>query len=102
MRGETPDLAPASVALAGLLGWGEPVSAQVWAQTSAPSNWWSAGASSAAGDTLVGAAYGGGIYPATNAGADWIQTRAPATNWTSVASSADGTKLVAVVEGGEI
>jgi hypothetical protein len=75
-----------------------------WAQTSAPSNIWSAIATSADGTKLAAAAgsFGavGAIYTSTNSGATWAQTSARVTNWFSIASSADGNKLAAAVIGG--
>jgi len=72
--------------------------AQTWIQqTNAPSTNWTAVASSADGNKLVAAAYGGLIYTSTNSGDTWTQcTNAPDEGWESVASSADGTTLVAV------
>jgi hypothetical protein len=72
-----------------------PAFAQVWMQTSAPTNHWAAVSSSADGSKLVAVAKGGPIYTSRDSGATWMATSAPNTNWTSVASSADGTKLVA-------
>lgn len=78
-----------------------PVAAQNWTQTSAPSNRWYSVASSADGRKLVAVAntgppnFGGQIYTSTNSGATWRATSAPDTNWYCVATSADGEKLVA-------
>jgi len=75
-----------------------PALAQTWtASTNAPNQEWWAVASSADGEKLVAAIYGGGIYTSTNAGQTWISNNVPKRQWYSVASSADGTKLVAVV-----
>ena len=71
-----------------------PASAQSWSQTSAPTNAWTAVASSTDGSHLV-AVGGHFIYTSTDYGSTWVSNNAPAVNWTSVASSADGTKLVA-------
>jgi hypothetical protein len=84
--------------LAGNLGG---TAGQNW-QTSGPSAFWSAIASSADGTKLVATTYGGAIYTATNyytssnSSIVWM-TRATSQNWSSVASSADGTRLVATV-----
>ena len=91
-------------ALGALLPVVNPAFAQTWTQTSAPSNLWTAVASSADGRTLVVTAgdFGGDgqIYSSTNSGDTWIPTSAPATNWQAVTSSADGTKLAASGSGG--
>ncbi len=71
---------------------------QSWiASTNAPNIEWWAVASSADGQKLVAAVYGGGIYTSTNAGLTWVSNNAPSRQWYSIASSADGTKLVAVI-----
>jgi hypothetical protein len=77
-----------------------PVSAQIWTPTGAPTNYWNSIASSADGAKLVAAVYAGGIYTSTNSGTTWTLTSAPSDGgvdsaWESVASSADGSKLVA-------
>ncbi len=69
-------------------------SAQTWLQTSAPTNAWTAVASSADGTSLV-AAGAHFIYTSTDYGSTWISNNALNTSWTSVASSADGSRLVA-------
>jgi hypothetical protein len=56
---------------------------------------WSAIASSADGNRLVAAAYGGQLYTSADAGTTWT-ARASSRNWFAVASSSDGIKLVAV------
>src|SRR5436190_15739008 len=72
---------------------------QTWTQTSAPSNFWFALASSADGRTLVAAIGGGGgqngpVFVSTNSGASWSPTDGSSTTYrASVASSADGTRL---------
>jgi len=76
-----------------------PLSAQTWTLTSAPTTAWTSVASSADGSKLVAAANGGGIYTSTDSGATWTLTSAPNARWISVASSADGTKLAAVLQG---
>ena len=82
------------------------LSAQVWTQTSAPTNTWMAIASSADGTKLVAVAGGqfatGPIYSSTNAGGNWLLTSAPTSHWNAVASSANGSKLSAVAYGGRI
>jgi len=71
-----------------------PVFAQTWTQTSAPTNYgWTSVASSADGTKLVAVGYFS-IYTSTNSGVTWI-SNAPSADWISVASSADGNKLVA-------
>ena len=79
-----------------------PVSAQIWTLTSAPTKTWSSVVSSADGSELVAAVNSGRIYTSTNSGATWTQTSAANASWTCVASSADGSELVAVVNGGRI
>jgi hypothetical protein len=80
-----------------------PLSAQTWTQTSAPTDVWTSIACSADGSRLVAAdATVNQIYTSTNYGTTWTQSGAPNTNWTCVASSADGTNLVATVDGGGI
>ena len=85
-------------------------SGTTWAQTSAPTNYWTSVASSADGARLVAVAApqwvwngtnydsvgDGTIYRSLDSGAIWTRTSAPTNYWTSVASSADGAKLVAV------
>ena len=72
---------------------------QTWTQTSAPTNYWYALASSADGHTLVAAVGGGGgqggpIFTSTNSGATWTPADGAHTTYrASVASSADGTRL---------
>lgn len=73
-----------------------------WTQTSAPSNFWSAVASSADGTKLAAAASGDGIYTSVNSGTTWTETAAPTGNWSALASSADGVKLVAALAGDAI
>jgi len=70
-----------------------------WIQSGAPSNNWSAVASSTDGTKLVAAASGDFIYTSTNSGFDWNVTSAPSNSWAAVASSADGTKLFAAANG---
>src|SRR6266851_4148873 len=78
---------------------GNLASAQTWTQTSAPSNYWYALASSADGRTLVAAIGGGGgqngpVFVSTNSGVSWSTAEGASTTYrASVASSADGTKL---------
>jgi hypothetical protein len=84
----------------GLFAAMNPVPAQIWTPTGAPTNYWNTIASSADGTKLVAAIYSG-IYTSTNSGAAWKLTPAPSgggfdSAWESVASSADGSKLVAV------
>lgn len=77
------------------------VCAQVWIQTSAPSNRWYSVATSADGTKMAAVvnnsspSFTGQIYCSTNSGATWATTSASDTNWTSIASSADGAKLAA-------
>lgn len=72
----------------------ETASAQIWTQTGAPSNTWSAVTISQDGTRLV-AVGGHVIYTSTNYGSTWVSNNAPNTvSWVSVAGSADGTKLV--------
>jgi photosystem II stability/assembly factor-like uncharacterized protein len=74
-----------------------PLPAQIWTPTSAPTNAWASVAGSADGSKLVAAVNGGGIYTSTNSGATWTLTSALGwPRWTCVASSADGTILAAV------
>lgn len=83
------------------------VFAQVWTQTSAPTNnSWQSIASSADGNTLVavsgGSSSSGQIYSSTNGGLIWATNSAPAANWISVACSADASHLIAGASGGMI
>ena len=74
-----------------------PLSAQIWTLTTAPTNAWASVACSADGSKLVAAVDGGENYTSTNSGATWTLTSAlDWPSWTCVASSADGTKLAAV------
>jgi hypothetical protein len=76
-------------------------SAQTWTQTGAPSQNWTAIASSADGNKLfaiVGGSYV--FYASTNSGATWTANNEPQAgstygSWSSIVSSADGSKLVA-------
>jgi len=97
-------------ALGGLLTIVNPVFAQTWTRTSAPSNNWVSVAVSADGIKLLAAAgsragpfWGsspGPIYTSADSGATWTLTSAPTQSWSSVACSADGTKAAAVGNGG--
>jgi len=71
-----------------------------WTARDANRNW-RAVASSADGQTLVAAVYGGQVYVSTNYGVSWT-ARSVTRNWQAVASSADGRKLVAVAVGSQI
>ena len=71
-----------------------PVFGQTWVQTSAPTNAWTAVASSADGTGVV-VAGSHFIYTSTDYGSTWTSNNAPNINWTSVASSADGAKRMA-------
>jgi hypothetical protein len=76
-----------------------------WSLTSAPSNQWSAIASSSNGTKLVACNdYSiGRIYTSTNSGLNWTPTIAPSnTFWSAVTSSTDGTKLAACSYSGNI
>lgn len=82
--------------------------AQTWVPTSAPTNTWSAVASSADGTRLIAATdYGpvyfftnnGPIYLSTNSGLTWATNNSPFSSWTALASSADGTRLFAACDG---
>jgi len=81
-------------------------SGATWTRTSAPSNSWSAVASSADGAKLVAVASAdasltgpGQIYTSSNSGATWTPTSAPSNYyWYAVASSAEGAKLVAAAD----
>src|SRR5262245_33146272 len=82
------------------------VSSQTWTPTTAPTNSWSAVASSADGAKLVaaGITYNGDapVYTSTNSGASWraVTNISWSSNW-SVAVSTDGTKMV-TASGGAI
>ena len=94
---------PTVAAVCGLFLVVDPVLAQTWTQTGAPSNHWFSVASSADGTKMVAVASGDGIYTSTNSGMTWAQTSAPTNQfWSSAASSADGNKLVAVAQSGVI
>jgi hypothetical protein len=80
--------------LSALLTADNPVFAQTWTKTSAPSNrWWSVATS--ADGTKLAAVTDLSIYTSTNSGATWMSNSAPSLYWQSVASSADGSKVVA-------
>jgi hypothetical protein len=69
-----------------------------WAATTAPTNQWTAVASSADGTQLIAAdsGYGDGlIYTSSNSGSAWLPASGPVEYWTSVASSGDGSRLAA-------
>jgi hypothetical protein len=71
--------------------------AQSWVQTSAPSQSWTALASSADGTKLVAVANdppAGEVYLSTDYGVTWTPADVPSGAWSCVASSADGTQLV--------
>ena len=74
-------------------------SGTTWAQSGAPTNGWSAIATSADGTKLVAAAEDvrgdGLVYTSIDSGATWTTNNVPNQNWLSVVSSADGTKLAA-------
>ena len=82
----------------------DPVFAQNWTTTTAPSANWISIASSADGTKLVAAIYNsssGGVYISSNSGANWT-AQLGAAQWSAVASSADGTKLAAAISGNYI
>lgn len=74
-----------------------------WTASTAPTaNWWRL-ASSADGNILVAAIYGGVLYRSANSGDSWSPcSGAPSGNWISIAASADGRKMVAAISGGKI
>jgi photosystem II stability/assembly factor-like uncharacterized protein len=76
-------------------------SGATWVATSAPSNHWTAVASSADGTKLIALPSNGPIYTSTNSGVSWVSNNVIAY-WTSVACSVDGTKVVAVASPGQI
>ena len=76
-------------------------SGTTWAATSAPSNHWTAVASSADGTKLFATGFNGPIYYSTNSGTSWVSNNVVGY-WRSVACSADGAKAVAVADPGEI
>ncbi len=69
--------------------------APTWSTTTAPTNNWTAVASSADGERLVASAYDGFIYTSSDGGATWVSNSVPRLTWYSVASSADGERLYA-------
>lgn len=80
-----------------------------WFPTTAPSNFWTAVASSADGTHLVAAAspmsgqfsqYTGGIFTSADGGITWVSNSLPTANWVSVTSSADGCRLAAIPSSG--
>src|SRR5438876_162512 len=82
-------------------------SAQSWTQTTAPSNYWTAVASSADGAKLIAVATEGtihekSIYTSTNGGATWLSNSVPKDYWRAAACSADGSKLFAMASIGTI
>jgi photosystem II stability/assembly factor-like uncharacterized protein len=88
--------------MSGFFAVTDPVLAQDWVLTDAPTNLvWSSIACSADGSRLVAGTYGSGIYLSTDAGSTWSPGGAPTTNSTcsSVVSSADGTRLAALDNG---
>jgi photosystem II stability/assembly factor-like uncharacterized protein len=89
-------------AVGGLILRAYPSLAQSWIPTSAPSQGWTAVASSADGKRLAAVTYNGGIYISGDGGTRWTAAGAPRQRWTSIASSADGTKLAAVASPGAI
>jgi hypothetical protein len=84
-----------AAAWTGWLATVDSVNAQIWTQTSAPTNnSWRAVASSSDGTRLVAVA-DEGIYTSTNSGINWAKTtNTPTYNLWCIASSADGAKLV--------
>lgn len=76
-------------------------SGTTWAATSAPSNHWTAVASSADGTKLIALGFNGPIYVSTDSGASWTSNNVVAY-WRSVACSAGGTKAVAVANPGQL
>jgi hypothetical protein len=70
----------------------EPLIAQTWTQTSAPTKGWMSLASSADGTKLIAGFEFGGLYTSTNSGVTW-QTNT-LLGPTHAAMSADGTRLV--------
>ncbi|HXA45534.1 MAG TPA: YCF48-related protein, partial [Candidatus Angelobacter sp.] len=76
-------------------------SGATWTAASAPSNNWSAVASSADGTKLIALAFNGLIYRSTDSGTTWTSNNIVGY-WRSVACSADGTKVVAVASPGQI
>jgi hypothetical protein len=73
---------------------GGPGLAQTWVQTTTSALYWTAVASAANGETLIGVVDGGDIYTSTNGGTTWT-SNGLYMSWRSVAASADGTRLVA-------
>ncbi len=78
--------------------------AATWAELPATSNMWSAVASSADGNYLVGSSWlrsgprPASFYFSRDAGATWAAASAPGSDWWScVAASADGSKFIAAV-----
>jgi photosystem II stability/assembly factor-like uncharacterized protein len=76
-------------------------SGTTWASTLAPSNHWTAVASSADGTKLIALAFNGPIYTSTDSGSSWTSNNVVGY-WRSVACSADGTKAVAVANPGRL
>ncbi len=62
---------------------------------------WIALASSADGNKLAAAVYGGQIYTSADSGITWTP-RDNSRNWLGMTSSGDGNKLAAIVAGGQI
>ena len=78
-------------------GFVQRVAAQGWTPTLAPSESWTAVASSADGSNLVAVANNepGAIFISPDSGVTWTNANAPVQAWTAVATSADGTQIVA-------
>lgn len=91
-------------ALAGLFTVVNLAFAQTWTPTAAPTNFWSAIASSTDGLRFGALARDdwskqpGAIYLSTNGGVSWTAGSAPIAYWSCIAFSADGIKLAAATE----
>lgn len=70
-------------------------------QNAAGDRKWSALTSSADGNKLAAAAWGGTIHTSQDGGATWTeQPKSEVRNWVSIASSADGSKIAALYDWG--
>jgi photosystem II stability/assembly factor-like uncharacterized protein len=75
---------------------------QMWTQTSAPIQSWTAIAINDDGSKIVASANPGSIYISKDSGLTWSQTSASSAAWTSVAMSSNGNNILGSVDFGGI